>query len=356
LVFLGIQGRRLAFFRKPLPVLVAGGMNLDIQGRSFLPPVSGDSNPGTLRFAPGGAGRNMAENLVRLGASVEFLSVRGNDLAGHECAEKTAHAGVGMAGVRVLEGETSSCYLAILDDRGDMSLALAAMDIYERLDPGAVLETAGLVEQTSGLACFRGTSSQPFSALLVDGNLRPDTIESLIDRFPGVPVWFDPVSGAKARRFAEYCGGRLLSRISAMKPNDLELAVILDTLGSEAVSTTLPDTGSGGARVPSRAEKALMAARLLRDFGVGAVYVSLGAEGVAWDSGDSSGRYVPPAVETVSATGAGDALLATLAWSRVLGISPSEAVPLACAAATLTLGTTYACNPELSFSALLNHI
>jgi len=298
----------------------------------------------------------MAENLARLGASVEFLSVRGNDLAGNECADKTAHSGVGMAGVRVLEGETSSCYLAILDDRGDMSLALSAMDIYDRLDPDAAREAVSLLEHSCAPGCFRGGASQPFAALLVDGNLRPDTIEALIDRFPGVPVWFDPVSGAKARRFAEYRGGRLLSRISALKPNELELAVILDTLASTAVHTTLPSTGSGGAPVLSRAEKALAAAHLLRSFGVGEVYVSLGSEGVAWDSGDSCGTHVPPAVETVSATGAGDALMATLAWSRLLGVSPSEAVPLSCAAAALTLGSPDACNPELSFSALLNHV
>ncbi len=355
LVFMGIHEKRLAIFRKPLPVLVAGGMNLDIQGRSFLPPVAGDSNPGTLRFAPGGTGRNMAENLARLGAAVEFVSVRGNDVAGNECADKTAHAGVGMTGVSVQEGETSSCYLAILDDRGDMSLALSAMDILERFDPGTALEAVGRVERKCEAACFRGGSLQPFSALLLDGNLRPDTIATLIDRYTGIPVWFDPVSGAKARRFAEFQGGGLLKRISGLKPNELELAVFLDALGLSAVFTKMINTGSGVDYAPSQADKALKAARLLRDYGVGEVFVSLGVEGVAWEDKASSGIYVPPAAETVSATGAGDALMATLAWSRLLGLGSPKAVPLACAAAALTLASADACSPELSFLTLLDH-
>ena len=355
LVLEGIHERRLAIFRKPLPVLVAGGMNLDIQGRSFLPPVAGDSNPGTLRFAPGGTGRNMAENLARLGAAVEFLSVRGKDLAGNECADKTALAGVGMTGVRVLEGETSSSYLAILDDRGDLSLALSAMDILGRLDPRTALEAAARVEYACAVGSFMGGAPQPFSALLMDGNLRPDTIEALIDRFAGIPIWFDPVSGAKARRFAEFRGGRLLSRIGAIKPNELESAVFLDALGLSATHARLISTKSGKGLELSRADKALVAARLLCDFGVGEVYVSLGAEGVAWEGKASRGIHVPPVREIVSATGAGDALMATLAWSRLLGLAPPEAVPLACAAAALTLASPDACSPELSFSTLLDH-
>jgi len=369
LVFVGIQEKRLAIFRKPLPVLVAGGMNLDIQGRSFSSPVAGDSNPGTLRFAPGGAGRNIAENLARLGAAVEFLSVRGIDVAGNECAAKTAKAGVGMTGVSVLEGETSSCYLAILDDRGDMSLALSAMDILEHFDPAAVLRVLGQVEVACAVACFQGGAPQHFSALLMDGNLRPDTIAALIERLPGIPVWFDPVSGTKARRFSEYQQGRLLSRIGALKPNGLELDVFLEALGVPAAvaspvesaailaraGSSLSESDTSPARTTPRAERTLAALRNLRDFGVREVYVSLGAEGVAWEGASSRGTYAPPAVEAVSATGAGDALMATLAWSRLLGVAPGEAVMLGCAAAALTLGSPDACSPELSFGVLLDH-
>jgi pseudouridine kinase len=41
-----------------------------------------DSNLGTINFSPGGVGRNIAENLARMGAVVKLLSVVGKDLHG----------------------------------------------------------------------------------------------------------------------------------------------------------------------------------------------------------------------------------------------------------------------------------
>ena len=64
--------------------VVAGGVNVDIGGRSFAPLVAQDSNPGTVRLSLGGVGRNIAHNLALLGTDVHLLTAYGdsNELFG----------------------------------------------------------------------------------------------------------------------------------------------------------------------------------------------------------------------------------------------------------------------------------
>ena len=55
-------------------VVVIGGANLDLVGRPSHGLVAGTSNPGHIRVSPGGVGRNVAENLGRLGVPALLLS------------------------------------------------------------------------------------------------------------------------------------------------------------------------------------------------------------------------------------------------------------------------------------------
>ena len=48
-------------------VVVVGGANVDVKARSTAALVARTSNPGTVVRTPGGVGRNVAENLARLG-------------------------------------------------------------------------------------------------------------------------------------------------------------------------------------------------------------------------------------------------------------------------------------------------
>jgi pseudouridine kinase len=51
-------------------VIVIGGANVDIKGRSSGAFIGGTSNPGDVMVSVGGVGRNIAENLARLGLDV----------------------------------------------------------------------------------------------------------------------------------------------------------------------------------------------------------------------------------------------------------------------------------------------
>ena len=79
-------------------VIVIGGANVDIKGRSRAAVMPGTSNPGEVIVSPGGVGRNIAENLARLDVSTALLAMTGDDavIAVHQnrvCPAEFADAG-----------------------------------------------------------------------------------------------------------------------------------------------------------------------------------------------------------------------------------------------------------------------
>lgn len=358
---LSVEDECFAFFRKPLPVLVAGGANLDIEGRPHAKLIPADSNPGTVRFSSGGAGRNVAEDLGRLGLAVELVTAIGSDSAGTELLERTAAAGVGTAGFECMEGEASSCYLSVLDADGDMAVAVNGMAIYDRFDAKRVLAAAErTVAKVSDSSHLSGETA-PFSAVVLDGNLLPETAEALLDRFPDLPAWFDPVSTPKARRFAAYKGGALLARLAMMKPNLIEAETMAAEVGAAAVAgggVAVAETTAGAAPAEGNAaQRATAAAHALRSAGVGGIYVSLGVDGVYRLEADAEATARPPTVDVLSATGAGDAFLAGSLRARILGLGAAEECAAGCAAAVTALGSPHACPPTLNavaFEAMLS--
>lgn len=57
---------------------IIGGITADIEGNPYGQLIMGESNPGKITMSYGGVGRNITENLARLGAEVGFVSVAGD--------------------------------------------------------------------------------------------------------------------------------------------------------------------------------------------------------------------------------------------------------------------------------------
>ena len=75
-------------------VLVIGGTLWDAKGKPTAGLEQHTSNPGLIHMSRGGGGRNVAENLGRLGADVVFISAVGDDEIGHRLIEQTQSADV----------------------------------------------------------------------------------------------------------------------------------------------------------------------------------------------------------------------------------------------------------------------
>ncbi|MCA1950934.1 MAG: PfkB family carbohydrate kinase [Treponema sp.] len=353
-----IQGEKLHFFTKPHPVLVAGGANVDIEGRPYGPLRDRDSNPGSVRFSRGGAGRNMAENLARLNIPVQFIGVFGKDPLSRMLFEETKETGVHLDGALHAESDSPSCYVSILDDSGDMRLALSSMDSISLLNPEAIIACLEKLSPASG------PEMSLFSTLIADGNLLPETIDALLAALPHVPAWFDPVSTAKAQRFAAYQNGYLIGRFYGLKPNADELLVMAETLGCSFAShlhsahqNFLEHAFSRGFKTldPDGLKKLLLAALFILEKGCRELHVSVGVDGVFLVTKDRVIWGKPPIIPMKSATGAGDSYLAAMVRTGLLSNwsgDPSYRIESGCAASAITLQDEEAVSSKMSAAAL----
>ena len=223
-------------------IAVVGGMNVDIGGRPARRLVLKDSNPGRVSIRPGGVGRNIAHDLRLLGMEVRMLSAVGDDEHGELLLRSCAACGIDTSLCLRAEGESSSTYLYITDEHGDMQLAVADMDVTARITPAVI------AARLDALNAAR--------AVVVDANLEAETLEYLAAHVTA-PLCADPVSTGKAGRMR-----RILPRLAFIKPNALEA----ETLTGEAE--------------PEKAARALLAA------GVRRVFLSLGAQGMLAAEGE----------------------------------------------------------------------
>ena len=113
---------------------VIGGANVDIVGYPFEALRRSDSNPGQVNVSIGGVGRNIAENLVKLGNHTKMFTVVGEEVHGDKIILESEQSGIDMSHVKRTSEYGSGTYLAILNEEKDMEMAIASMDCFSKLD------------------------------------------------------------------------------------------------------------------------------------------------------------------------------------------------------------------------------
>ena len=120
--------------------LVIGGANMDISGFPHKTLIFNDSNPGSVQLSMGGVGRNIAENLSRMGVRVKMLSAIGRDVYGEKIILTAVVLKSTWTRSRLSKTAGTSIYLSIQDDSGEMILALSDM-VYKRKDKHRLHQT-----------------------------------------------------------------------------------------------------------------------------------------------------------------------------------------------------------------------
>ena len=278
-----------------------GGANMDIHGRSASKLVMRDSNPGTLHTTMGGVCRNICENLALLGSRVKLVTVLGDDANGQQILSGCRAAGIDMEASRVIPGERSSTYVSLMDERGDMLLAMSDMHIIKKLDARFVDDSIDVLSNAAMVVC--------------DGNLSAEAVERLTEVCLS-PLYLDPVSTAWAKEMKPFIGS-----FDTVKPNRMELGAL----------TGMPvDTLS----------QVIAACDHLINQGVRRVFVSLGEAGMFYRGREGSiHRIARPYKKMVNATGAGDASMAGIVWASKQGMTADEIVCVGMAAGMLAIAS-----------------
>lgn len=298
-------------------ITVVGAVNIDISGTPFEQLRTEDSNPGHMSLTLGGVGRNIAENLSRLGSNVELITALGDDFYAAEIERSCRSLNIGISHSLKCQGSATSMYLCINDVGGDMMVAVNDMEIYRKLTP-KYLETKLPVINKGKL-------------LVLDGNLTQEAIEFLAQKCT-VPIIAEPVSIVKAARFK-----RVLPHIDLIKPNKFELEVL------------------SGQKVYDRHSLEDAVEKLIEK-GVHRIVVSRGEEGILFADEKEMRYYNSLACDPVNTTGCGDAMLAGITYALSEELNTESIVNYGLAASSICIEHEGAISPAMTLDNIKSRI
>lgn len=294
--------------------VVIGAANMDLYGQSDNMLILEESNIGTLKISAGGVGRNIAENLANLGAKTIFLSAIGNDVWGQELLRQTQQSGVDMHYCLQLKDCKTSTYLSIHQPDGEMKIALNDMAITQKIDVAYIKTHQSLIENAQ--------------IVVLDANLPENTLAYLFSL--NLPFTMaDPVSLTKAAKLRPY-----LSKIQLLKPNKAE-AQFLAGLSLDDVEVI---------------------SQKLYDMGINYSFMSCGINGAVIN--DNNNIQFLPVInkQNNNVTGAGDALLAALAYGQMQNWPWKKICDFAMIVASMTAAVSTTINPNINKKIILEQM
>lgn len=259
-----------------------------------------------------GVARNIAENLARLSVEVRLVTAVGDDWWGHVLLARLRDLGINTEACIVSSEHPTSSYVALSHSDRLPWVAFHDMAAISEVTPGYLHRLRGLVRDAD-IVC-------------IDTNLSARTLQTLfrLTSEYDIPVCADPTAAVLAHRLLPY-----LPQIVAITPDLAEAEAL--------VGQKLQEDEDIGA-----------AARRLAQSGVDLAIITLGAAGLYYATSVESGRIPPFPVGVVDVTGAGDALMAAVAYGLLEGLSPEETVRLGTAAAAQTITCRETVCPDLS--------
>jgi len=351
-------------------VVVIGGANIDLRGR----PVGmllerHTSNPGKINVCSGGVGRNIAHNLALLNVPVTLLSAVGDDGEGIRILEETGKDGVRTEQMIISGKHPTGIYLAILDEKGEMEVAVSDMRILEEVTVDYLRSKAYLIKESK--------------IVVMDTNIPEESIEYVVDlcNKVKVPLLIEPVSVEKAKKLRKVMGGsgkgsgegkgseiesgRESERgsgrwvIDYITPSEDELKSILGAGTERDSRDSDEDEGIDLDLDVMKAAEELRrkgAKNVIVTLGKRGIYVSCGGTGEGKKEDYWSKFMAPYRGEVVDVTGAGDALVAGLVYGIYKGYSLEVAARFGLGAAALTISAKEAVRRDLREGLLRSRI
>ncbi|MBO0345677.1 ribokinase [Roseibium limicola] len=275
-----------------MALTVFGSINLDLVVDVPRLPQRGETAVGpAYRLLAGGKGANQATAAVRAGAEVRFVGAVGSDAFADPALQHMRDGGVDLRPVRQLEGKTGVAFIGV-ETSGENQILVAS---------GANAHVQ---------AQWLEADLAPGDLLLLQGELRPEetagAIELAVER--GCPVVWNPAP-VPAGDLAP-----LVAKTDVLIVNESEADELAERLGLPSSPEAFIDQLS--------AKGAL-------------VIVTLGANGILAGQGGVRYRLLPPPIEVVDTTGAGDAFCGAYCAARLRDLPTERALREAIAAGSL---------------------
>ncbi|NLW52539.1 MAG: winged helix-turn-helix transcriptional regulator [Tissierellia bacterium] len=291
-------------------IVVLGGANIDFLGKPDEELIKDDSNIGKINLSIGGSARNIAENLVRLGIETELITAIGNDSNGDLIKNHCRKVGLRLSNANFFDGETTSTFLGLKEQNGDLLYTVSDMSIMDLLTPSVIAQKKSDIEHSE--------------LIIMDTNLPQETIEYIASNFSHKRILVDPVSVKKAVKLE-----RIWKHIYYIQPNLKEL---------EAMTNINADN----------AESLEKAVNILLEGGITHVLVTLGYKGAYYATKGEHFYVKAPKVEIVDPIGWIQAYFAGVAYGMYYDLSTKDSIDFGRFASALTLESTETISPWLN--------
>ncbi len=281
-------------------LVVLGGANVDIVGFTDKPLVLKDSNQGTLKISMGGVGRNIAENLVRLGLKTKLISVIGDDANGQQLKTHAQQIGLDILDSLFLKNQATSVHLAIMDEHNDMALGLSAMRIYDQFSLSFIKKKQAVLKRAT--------------CIVLDTNMPKPILDEIVAKYASKKLFLDAVAGSKALRAKD-----ALPYLHLLKVNRLEAEIL------------------SGIKIKSKRSFFKIADYFYKK-GVKNLCITLGVEGVFYNNASERGFITPlKGINIVNTNGAGDAFMAGVIFTDLQKKRLKESAQMGMDCASITL-------------------
>lgn len=283
------------------PIVVIGSINIDLVVSAERIPAPGETVQGSnFKIHFGGKGANQAVAVARLGYPVQMIGKVGSDAFGEQLRAHLISAGVGTAGVEMME-DASGTALIMVDPQGENRIVII---------PGANAHV------TPEYLDLHRSLIQNAGIVLTQLEIPTNTVEHLarICDEEKVPLILDPAPPKEIP-------ASIFKQVQWFTPNETEAAFF--TYKSEP-----------NAR---RAKQGDIASLLLQR-GMAGIVLKMGSHGAYLATKNEIQDQVSAfPVHAVDTTAAGDAFNGAFATGLMLGKSPVESARFAAAAAALSV-------------------
>jgi ribokinase len=283
-------------------VIVVGAINVDLVVVTPRLPGPGETVVGGgLQTYGGGKGANAAVAAARAGASVRLIGAVGADDTGTAALSELRDEGIDVADVAVLDGESTGVALIVVDEHGENQIAV-----------GAGANAAVSVDHVR--QCLRAALPST-RCVLVSTEIPSEVVAAAVEEAAsaGVICVLNPAPVLPVVV-------ELLQFNPIVTPNESELGDLVAML-ADGTGQSVVDAASS---IAAKSHQA--------------VVVTQGGDGVLMISADLTMQHVSaPQVVVRDTTGAGDAFNGVLAARLAAGDDLATAVPVAVAAASLSV-------------------
>lgn len=279
-------------------VLIIGSLNMDLVIEAPKLPVIGETLLGSgFITTQGGKGANQAVAMGRLGGNVAMLGCVGGDEFGRQLILNLQNNNVNVEMIKTLTDVSSG--VAVITVVGGNNCIIVNPGANGFVSPEMVQAHE---EEIKGSAMIVMQMEIPYESVVKATTLaKQNNVKVLLNPAPARPL-----------------PDELLKMVDIITPNETECEIIT------------------GIKINS-IDDARTAVRYLMNKGISQVLVTLGKDGVVYNSKDTIIHQLPPETKAVDTTAAGDSFTAAIALKLTLGDDIDTAVRFANQVGALTV-------------------